>query len=379
MKIKKTKLNKGFVILFAVTISAILLSIALGVSNIALKEIRFGTSAKDTVNALSAADAGIECALLYDKSSASSNAFTGTAGAMSCSGNSFSPTESPANFWTFVVPNIGSSLESCAKVTVDKTTYPITRIISKGYNVGNVACDSANPNRIERELGVSYSSSAIFPAFRSSAQAGAASGVLSLVINKPAGTTQDDVMIASLGVRPSTAVITPPAGWALVRRINNGAAGGTSNSLAIYSKVAGSSEPANYSWTFNTSLGSAGGIMSFFNTDTVTPINVEDGQNTPETSLSSPTPSVNTTVANTLVVTIHSIPSSPTWTPPSGMTEAVDVSNLTPFVNGGQSVEMNYVAQTSIGATGVKTATQNTSGGQPGLDYGNAQILVLQP
>ena len=48
MIIKKIKKNRGFVILFAVTLSSILLAIALGVANIALKEIRFGTSAKDT-------------------------------------------------------------------------------------------------------------------------------------------------------------------------------------------------------------------------------------------------------------------------------------------------------------------------------------------
>ncbi|KKR62535.1 MAG: hypothetical protein UU01_C0006G0036 [Parcubacteria group bacterium GW2011_GWA2_40_37] len=41
---KIKKLKSGFVILFAVTLSALLLSIAIGVTNIAFKELRFGTN-----------------------------------------------------------------------------------------------------------------------------------------------------------------------------------------------------------------------------------------------------------------------------------------------------------------------------------------------
>ena len=63
---KNTK-NRGFVILFAVTISSILLALAIGVANIALKEVKFNTSAKDTNNAFFAADTAIEYALFQDK------------------------------------------------------------------------------------------------------------------------------------------------------------------------------------------------------------------------------------------------------------------------------------------------------------------------
>ena len=45
-----------------------------------------------------------------------------------------------------------------------------------------------------------------------------------LAIGLPAGTIQNDVMIASVGVQPSTTTITAPAGWTLVRRIDNGSA-----------------------------------------------------------------------------------------------------------------------------------------------------------
>ncbi|HLF79735.1 MAG TPA: RHS repeat-associated core domain-containing protein [Dehalococcoidia bacterium] len=116
-------------------------------------------------------------------------------------------------------------------------------------------------------------------AFRAASSAGAASGVTSLVVNKPSGVAQNDVMVASIAVRPKTAVITPPSGWTLVRRSNN--SNSNTNSLAVYTKVAGSSEPSSYTWTFDTSTGSAGGIQAFSGVDTTTPVNVETGHNSP--------------------------------------------------------------------------------------------------
>jgi hypothetical protein len=165
MNLLKTKNNKGFVILFAVTLAAIMLSIALGVSSIAQNEVKFGTSARETNDALFAADAGVECALLHDKSAVAQNAFTGTAGNMTCGGNTFVPVESPVDLWTFAIPSLGSLGDSCARVTVDKTALPITTIISKGFNTGNGACTNTPVRQVERELHVSYSTGPILGSF----------------------------------------------------------------------------------------------------------------------------------------------------------------------------------------------------------------------
>src|SRR6188472_3700914 len=117
MTTNKIKKNKGFVILFAVTISSILLAIALGVANIALKEVKFGTSAKDTNNAFFAADAAIELVLFNDK--APTSAYT-----------LVSPETS--HTWNIVVTGLGSAGGSCAKVTILKTNTPTTTITSRG-------------------------------------------------------------------------------------------------------------------------------------------------------------------------------------------------------------------------------------------------------
>ena len=134
--IKKIKKNKGFVLLFAVTLAAIFLSIALGVASVALREINFSTSAKDTNDAFFAADSGIEQALYNDKTSG------------------FYPDNGKVSF---TVPNLGSASQSCASVTVDKTVSPTVIITANGYNISNGSCNSTNPNRVERELVTTYS------------------------------------------------------------------------------------------------------------------------------------------------------------------------------------------------------------------------------
>ena len=121
----------------------------------------------------------------------------------------------------------------------------------------NAAGDSAYSNEAN-------TTSLAAPAFRAAASRAAASG--SLVINKPTGTVQNDVMVASIAVRPNTATITAPSGWTLVRRTDN--TNSNPNSLATYYKVAGSSEPTSYTWTLGSSAGAAGGIQSFSGVNT---------------------------------------------------------------------------------------------------------------
>lgn len=176
-------------------------------------------------------------------------------------------------------------------------------------------------------------------------------------------------MIAAITVRPSGAVITAPAGWTLIRETIQ--ASGTSSKQATYYKAAGGSEPSSYSWTFGSSTGSAGGIATFYNINTSNPVNVENGQAT-ASSLSHATPSVTTTVANTMVVATHSFTSSATWTPPAGMTEVVDRASTSVPNTNGISIEISYAAKAASGATGTKTATASSN-----AKNGVAQILTL--
>ena len=138
--------DSGFVMLFAVTIASILLSIALGVAQVALKELKFSTSARDTNNAFFAADTGIEAALFRDKPP-----------------SNYPPPETDGAEQTYpeIFPNLSGPNGSCAIVKITKTNVLDssdieTAVVSKGYNVGDASCASTNTNRIERELKLNY-------------------------------------------------------------------------------------------------------------------------------------------------------------------------------------------------------------------------------
>lgn len=145
MVTKTRQKNKGFVILFAVTLSSILLAMALGIANISLKEIKFSTSAETTNEAFFAADTAIERVLYNDRSGSSL----------------YVPDPGTEESWNEIFSGIGSTGAGCAKVNINKDNTniavpTITTIISRGYNIGDTNCNSNDPNRVEREIEVNY-------------------------------------------------------------------------------------------------------------------------------------------------------------------------------------------------------------------------------
>jgi hypothetical protein len=205
---------------------------------------------------------------------------------------------------------------------------------------------------------------------RAASSAGAGNNVTSLTVAVPSGTAADDVMLAGIAVRATSPTITAPAGWTLVRLSAN--ATGNANSLAIYRRVAGASEPANYTWTFSASRGSAGAILSFEGVDTTNPIDAEDGDTTPS-ALSHTAPSVTTTSASTMLVTFHDLASRASWTPPTGMNEAADVASGAVPSNAGVSLSAHWLFLSTAGSTGARTAIASNS-----ADTGNACSVALR-
>lgn len=169
--------KKGFVLLFSVVLSSIILSIALGVTNIALKEINFSTSGVKSNEAFYAADTGIECALYYDLlpdvpdigqdiNETVFGFFKDPTLVTKCGGVpvdlNYGPlADDPTGPWNFSLPNLGMAGQACAIVTVTKDpTPPTTNMISQGYNTGwdTVECGStfSDPKRTERVIEVNY-------------------------------------------------------------------------------------------------------------------------------------------------------------------------------------------------------------------------------
>jgi hypothetical protein len=154
--------SKGFALLYAVVVSSMLLSIALGVSNIAFKEIVFSTSAKDANDAFYAADSAAECTLFYDNSSAETNFFTGTDPVLPkfyCNNSEVLLFSKPSITVTnFNIALLGQTGKACATVTVDKTDPLLTKIVAVGYNNGGEVVDTCTPtpNSVQRVIELNY-------------------------------------------------------------------------------------------------------------------------------------------------------------------------------------------------------------------------------
>jgi len=238
---ERTKNKRGFVLLFAISLAAILLAIAVGVTNVAEKEIKFGTSARDTGQAFLAADTGVECAIFHDKSLVSSFPVVGMETSVTCA-NSLVPLtfEQTLNggIYYFTLPGLGNDLKGCAQVSVEKdnvsdSTATQTIIRAKGYNLGgDTDCESTSISRVERELRVSYSvgnppsgppPAAGFPLIKGTAASSSAT-TTNHIVTLPSPIEAEDLLIVFFSVDgDNNAVSGWPLGWQpLVSRTVNG-------------------------------------------------------------------------------------------------------------------------------------------------------------
>lgn len=171
---KQNTSQKGFVILFAVLISAIILLIGAGVLSISVKESVLASAAREAQYAINAADAGIEC-VLYDDAQPYDFAFNGllndtTNPRVSCLGSVQTLGLDP---FQFEIPDPLGGQGTCAIVTrtstfptnddvanglvPDQVNWEKITLISQGFNL----CDNENPVYVdpllvERVLRVIY-------------------------------------------------------------------------------------------------------------------------------------------------------------------------------------------------------------------------------
>jgi type II secretory pathway pseudopilin PulG len=215
-------------------------------------------------------------------------------------------------------------------------------------------------------------------AFSPPVGSGGSPGTNSLTIDRPAGLVAGDVMLAQLTVRNNICGAggnTPPAGWVLITTspvsTNGCLNSGTTISQAVYYKVAGGSEPATYTWNFNSGRSTLG-LAAFSGVDNTSPINVANGQvNTSSTNIVAP--GITTTVANTMLVGLFGHAHADAINPPAGMTELYDVaSGAGP--NGATSEAAN-ATQAAVGATGPRTAT--STGNNDAVNIGH--LVALRP
>lgn len=165
-------------------------------------------------------------------------------------------------------------------------------------------------------------------------------------INKPTGTADGDVMVATLVYGGTTTTCTPPAGWTETKRTTFG-----TRVMVTYQKVA-SSEGASYTFTLSTAADGAHAISSFRGCDTTTPVYaVGNASYTSTTDIVGPT--VTTTQNDDWLIFVAGDNNSNTLGVPAGMTMRAETWAATPFCRAWQASE----PITTAGATGTRTAT----------------------
>lgn len=178
---------------------------------------------------------------------------------------------------------------------------------------------------------------------------GATNSGTSVTINKPANVSDGTLMIAAVYNRAGTAAYsTPPSGWTVLAACTNTLVGWH----ALYYKVAGGSEPSDYTWAGGGSGRHAGIIFIVTGADTSSLLDASGGYAT-WTSVPdqidapgiSPTSSDALLLGFTVLNTTGNDPG--TFTAPTGMTTVGDSSTAT-----GGSDSTAYVAFQELSASG---------------------------
>jgi myo-inositol-hexaphosphate 3-phosphohydrolase len=201
-----------------------------------------------------------------------------------------------------------------------------------------VTSDAPQPSAIVRE------------AIRTTANGSATS---SITIAKPTGTVEGDFLVACVALNGSNVAATgTPAGWSRIAAVTTI----TNPRVFGYYKVAGSTEPADYTWTLTASVQNGGGIARYSGVDSAVPLDVAAKTASGTAALSGTVPGVTTMSANAMLVGCMAVNSSKTnlaISSPGGLAEAWDI--------GGKRHELADGLQTLAGPSGDKTWTFNAS------------------
>lgn len=148
---KKINTKKGFTLLVAIVVTAMLLIISFVVANIAYKQVLLANSNQESQYAFYNADSGIECAVYWDFKGATSAFTQPLAGSPVCNGQALGISVVSTATTTFTL-NFSAPGKGCVKVEVGKYVDGTTIIDSKGYN----NCTGGTTRRLERGEKLSY-------------------------------------------------------------------------------------------------------------------------------------------------------------------------------------------------------------------------------
>ena len=132
-------------------------------------------------------------------------------------------------------------------------------------------------------------------AFRASSEADNGGAVTTLVIDKPTGVVEGDLMLACVRASTDVNMSSAPSGWTLYSGFPYKPS--SFNSTWMYYKVAGASEPSTYTWTIDSGTRTVGNISAYQDAEFDTFAGAED--NSDDTP---PAPTVSVGTANSWAV-----------------------------------------------------------------------------
>jgi len=192
---------------------------------------------------------------------------------------------------------------------------------------------------------------------------GEATGGSALIINKPAGVAENDTLIALVVTQDTTGPSwTGPAGWTEHYDNSDNTIGDPG--LAFYTKVAGTSEPSDYSWTSTEGMRDRQGMVVAYRGASVTfDVSPSLDLTTTSGSTSHTIAGITTAVDDTLYVlcVYHASSGSSTQTEPTiptGTTKRLWSENS---LRDRHAMGIYDEARPTLGATGTKAMTTSSS------------------
>ncbi len=200
------------------------------------------------------------------------------------------------------------------------------------------------------------------PAFVSASRA--AAGGSSVSISRPTGLSTGHVLVAVVRQKKTTAAVTPPAGWTLIRSDSQSARS------SLFFRVVTASEPSQYRFKVGTSAKLEGHILAYSGVDPADPVAASGvGSNTG--TASGPTvvaPSLTPPLANTTYVAFWSAKASGlTVAAAAGTTERTDTSANATLATADETLS-------TTSPSGARTATLTSAS-----DRRIGQAVLLRP
>jgi len=192
--------------------------------------------------------------------------------------------------------------------------------------------------------------------FQSVSTAGSGGNAVSVDVNAPAGTVAGDLLVASFAADDSTVLSPPDGSWILIEG-GDGNPNGATPSFAVWYKIAGSSEPAFYTFTSGANQHLYAVVLRYDGHDPVAPINASaiassSGSATPTA------PSVTTTVNGAKILRLFGADDDDTpYISPGGHAERYNgTSGNGPITTGSAGADID---QATAGPTGTAAFSMN--------------------